>query len=245
MPSASPIPVSMFTMKTERLNSSESSVTSPIPTMIATIAINTGTSPATTAPNTSTQDHERGREPEAELAALQVALRKQGEVVSGRVGAGDRDLEARSLAVPLYQRDDGLDRRIAADEDREQNRVPVRRDERGRDDVRHLSGRVQLTAELRHERAELRAGRRISSGRDDDNVTRLPSQVSRRRRKRSRDRRSCARRFRIPGHGRVRRQPMQRRHRESDRHSDRDTPPRQHAARPRRADTRQPLSEPR
>ena len=55
MPSASPIPVIMFTMKIESPNSSERSAVRPSATMIDTIAIRSGMSPATTAPKTSTR----------------------------------------------------------------------------------------------------------------------------------------------------------------------------------------------
>ncbi len=44
----------MFTMNTDRLNSSESSATRPRPTRIESSAITTGTNPATRAPKTST-----------------------------------------------------------------------------------------------------------------------------------------------------------------------------------------------
>jgi len=48
------MPVSMFTMNTDRLNTSDSNATMPSPTRIDTSAIATGTSPATREPNTST-----------------------------------------------------------------------------------------------------------------------------------------------------------------------------------------------
>ena len=47
------MPVIMLTMKTERWNSSPTSVAIPRPTMIATSAMSIGINPATTAPNTS------------------------------------------------------------------------------------------------------------------------------------------------------------------------------------------------
>jgi hypothetical protein len=51
-PSASPMPVSMLKMNTDRWNGCENTATSPSATMIEMIAISRGTSPATIAPNT-------------------------------------------------------------------------------------------------------------------------------------------------------------------------------------------------
>ena len=46
------MPLSMFTMKTERVNSSERMATRPSPTTMESNAMSTGTRPATTAPKT-------------------------------------------------------------------------------------------------------------------------------------------------------------------------------------------------
>jgi hypothetical protein len=46
------MPVSMLMMKTERLNGCDSTATKPSATTIEMIAISSGTSPATIAPNT-------------------------------------------------------------------------------------------------------------------------------------------------------------------------------------------------
>ncbi len=47
------MPVIMLTMKTDRWNSSPTMVAMPNPTTMASRAMSTGISPATTAPNTS------------------------------------------------------------------------------------------------------------------------------------------------------------------------------------------------
>ncbi len=55
MPSASPMPVSMFTTKIESSNTVVTRATSPSATTIESNASSTGTSPATTEPKTSTR----------------------------------------------------------------------------------------------------------------------------------------------------------------------------------------------
>jgi hypothetical protein len=59
------MPVSMFTMNTERLKASDSTATMPSPTTIDTSAIATGTRPATTEPNTSTSTISAAGNPKA------------------------------------------------------------------------------------------------------------------------------------------------------------------------------------
>jgi hypothetical protein len=59
------MPVSMFTMNTDRLNASDSTATTPSPTMIDISAIATGTRPATIDPNTSTSTSSAAGRPNA------------------------------------------------------------------------------------------------------------------------------------------------------------------------------------
>ena len=119
----------MFTMKTERPNPSEITATRPSATMIERIAISTGTS----------------RQPEGELAVLEVALRLLAEVVVGRAIAGDAHRERAAVRL-LHDLLDGAGVRVAADDEREEDGVPVLRHARelGGED---LARRAKLGAE--------------------------------------------------------------------------------------------------
>ena len=104
--------------------------------MIATSATSTGTSPATTAPNTSSSDQRR-REAELQLSLLEVLLREGREVAVGGELARDGRLEPVRLG-----RVDDLDHLVdallalAAEADRDDECASARRHQQP------LAGRV-------------------------------------------------------------------------------------------------------
>ena len=111
-------------------------------------------------PEDEDEDDERGRQPDPELPVLEVALRELVDVVVGRLGARHRDLESAPAVFLLDRLDDVDDRllRIAFELDRDQDGVPIRRDEalvleripRGRDGAGR-SGDLDQLAEPGHE----------------------------------------------------------------------------------------------
>ena len=124
----------MFTTKIESSNCCAMIAVSPSATMIETMAISSGMRPATTAPKTSSRMMS-AREPELELAVLEILLREQVEVVVERALAGDRDGECRVLVGRLERLDDSLRLVVVGDRDRDEGRVPIGGD-------RGLRGRV-------------------------------------------------------------------------------------------------------
>ena len=223
------MPVSMFTMKTESENSSEITATSPSATMIERIAISTGTSPAKRAPKTRTQDDERGRQAEGELALLEIRLRLLPEVVAGGVVAGDADLERAAVRV-LHNLLDLGGIGVAANEDGKQRGVPVRR---GRDqsDVAYDARSVDLDPKPSSERVERLRRDVVALRADDDHVLLLARDDPG---ERPGDLVLGLRRLRTALDVSLRAQPVQRGgdERECDQH--RSAPERQRQARPRR-----------
>ena len=196
------------------------------------------------------EEHDqRGREPELELAVLEVALGQRVEVVCDRVVARDRDCEAGRTACLLYERQHRFDRRIALHGELNQGRVPVARDERpvaGEVAARadHLAGGTELPDEARDEAPELRAFDPVADGADDHDVAHLPFEVGRRRGERGRDRIRGLRRLRRADNVGVRGQPVQRGRHQHQRDHHRHCPGRKRPPRMRGARPRKPLRDP-
>src|SRR5207248_359176 len=119
---------------------------------------------------------QRRREPELELAALEVVLGELVEVVVADVVARDRDFEAGPAAVALDELVDRLDVAGVVDIDRDDQRMLVRRDEgwvvRPVVDlsVVDLPGGLAFPTELGDELAEGRLVDRVTVGADEHDV---------------------------------------------------------------------------
>ena len=118
-------------MKIERSNACERSATRPSAARIETSAISSGTRPATTAPKTSSRTINAAGSPNLQLAVLRSRSESWLKSWSRACVAGDRDGELRLASA----RSTTLDHRLgggllADDEERDQRRVPVARDER-------------------------------------------------------------------------------------------------------------------
>ena len=156
----------MFTTKTESVNASATSAQRPSATMIATSAITSGISPATTAPKTSSRMIERRRQADSELARLEVVLREVVEVVVERPLAGHGGIESGQCVRALHRRDDVVDARVGRVDELHHRCPSVRRDERGVPRVEvapdgvDASGGAHLAGQCPNDRVEPRCAAR-------------------------------------------------------------------------------------
>ena len=121
--------MSMFTMKTESSTGCATSAVSPRATMIDTIAISNGTSPATTAPNTSRRTISAAGRPNWSSPVFRSCWEsslKSWSSVSSPVTATTN----RGIAVSPLDDGEQVGRAVVLDEQRHDQRVPVLRDER-------------------------------------------------------------------------------------------------------------------
>ena len=119
----------MLTTKNETSNAWPTSAVKATAITIESSPSSTGTSPATTAPNTSTRMISAAGSPMKQLALLQVLLGELLEVGVRRQRAGDRNLEAVLPVLRLHQVDERSDL-VASHQERHHRRVAILRDER-------------------------------------------------------------------------------------------------------------------
>ena len=89
----------MLTTKNETSQTWPTIATSASATTIATIASRIGTQPRDDGAEDEQQHDERGRQPEEELALLQILVREREEVLVGGELAGDRHLERPAVGL--------------------------------------------------------------------------------------------------------------------------------------------------
>ena len=121
MPSASPIPVIMFTMKIESPNSSERTERHDD----RHDRHEEWDEPRDDGAEDEHEDDQRGRQAELKLAGLQVVLGQLVEVVVERVRAGDGDRERRRTTRSVDDVKDAVDVSVVRDVDLNERRVPV------------------------------------------------------------------------------------------------------------------------
>ena len=159
-----------------------------------------GTRPGDERAEDEDEHDERDRQPERELAVLQVTLRERVDVVRDRAVAGDRDREVRGVDAP-DERHHRRDRLVAVDPQLDDRRVPARSDERPvtaevvpRDsDIG--PGRERLPGQPRDEAAKRGSVDGVPLGADHDHVADGPLPRRRGRRKRAVESRGRLRRL--------------------------------------------------
>ncbi len=161
MPSARPIPVSMLMTKTESSNCCATTAVSPSATTIETIAMSSGTSPATTAPKTSSRMMSAAGRPNFSSPFSRSSCESRLKSWSSVCSPVTATANAPSSSAPDLL-DQGLRLVLARDRDRDDRRVAdrPRRGRRPLVEIRARAGErgdLALLDELPHVRPELRA----------------------------------------------------------------------------------------
>ena len=119
----------MFTTKNETSNACPTRAVKAIAMMIDEQAQHDRNQPGHHRSEHEQEDDQSGRQPDEELALLQILLGKLFEVGVGRQRAGDRDLEAVPAVLRLHQLDE-RENLVPARHDRNNHGMPILRDKR-------------------------------------------------------------------------------------------------------------------